>query len=70
MGLSLAGIRPGEGRDTAGAFLTLFGLMTGHSVLETARDALFLAKISPGRLPLVYIGIAAVAVRPSSVAGW
>jgi HEAT repeat protein len=65
VGLSLAGVRPGERRDTAGAFLTLFGMMTGRSVLETARDALFLAKIAPERLPLVYIGIAVLAVTVS-----
>jgi len=62
MVLRLAGVRPGEGRDTGGAFLTLFGLMAGHAVLETARDALFLAKIPAARLPFVYLAIAAAAV--------
>ncbi|HMB67943.1 MAG TPA: Npt1/Npt2 family nucleotide transporter, partial [bacterium] len=61
-------VRPGEGRDTAGAFFTLFGLMTGHALLETARDALFLAKISPVRLPLVYLAIAGLAVAISATA--
>jgi AAA family ATP:ADP antiporter len=61
------GVRPGEWRDTAGAFLTLFGVLAGHSLLETARDALFLASIPAVRLPLVYLGIAAVAVAVSRV---
>ena len=68
MGLIPRVVRPGEGRDTAGAFLTLFGLMTGHALLETARDALFLAKISPVRLPLVYLAIAGLAVAISGAA--
>jgi ATP:ADP antiporter, AAA family len=40
------------------AFATLFGTMAGHTVLETARDALFLAHIPASRLPWVYLLIA------------
>jgi len=36
--------------------------MTGHALLETARDALFLARLSPTRLPWVYLAIAGVSV--------
>ncbi len=36
--------------------------MTGHALLETARDALFLARLSPTRLPWVYLVIAGVSV--------
>ena len=36
----------------------LFGLIASHSILETARDALFLAKIPASRLPWVYMAIA------------
>lgn len=61
------GVRAGERRDTAGAFLTLFGVLAGHSLLETARDALFLANIPAARLPLVYLGIAAAALALSRV---
>jgi AAA family ATP:ADP antiporter len=59
---SLALVRAGERRNALGAFLTLFGLMTGHALLETARDALFLAHLPPSKLPWVYLAIAAVAL--------
>lgn len=45
-----------------GAFLTLFAFMVGHALLETARDALFLAGLSARRLPWVYLAIAVVAL--------
>ncbi len=54
-------VRPGERRVTLLAFLTLFSIMAGHGLLETARDALFLARIAPTHLPFVYIGVAALA---------
>ena len=60
-----ADIRPGERRNVLGAFLTLFGLMTGHALLETARDSLFLAKLSARELPFVYLGIAFLALLVS-----
>ncbi len=71
-------IRPGERRATFVAFGTLLALMAGHGLLETARDALFLAKLSPTRLPFVYLGVAAIAllvgrfgprIRPADCAG-
>ncbi|MFT7581315.1 MAG: AAA family ATP:ADP antiporter [Myxococcota bacterium] len=58
----LHNIRRDERRDTWAAFLTLFGILTGHSILETARDALFLAKIPAEQLPWVYLGIAALSL--------
>ncbi|MDX1383253.1 MAG: hypothetical protein R3190_06380, partial [Thermoanaerobaculia bacterium] len=51
-------IRSGEGRLTLGATLTLFGIMAAHTVLETARDALFLARLPSSHLALVYLLIA------------
>ena len=51
-------IRSGEGRLALGALLTLFGISAGHSILETARDALFLATLPAARLGLVYLLIA------------
>ncbi len=57
-----ADIRPGEKRNVIGAFLTLFGLMAGHAILETARDSLFLAELSARDLPFVYLGIALLAL--------
>jgi AAA family ATP:ADP antiporter len=50
---------------TAFAFLT--ALVASHSVLETARDALFLARLPATRLPLVYLGIAALSLLASRV---
>jgi ATP:ADP antiporter, AAA family len=48
-------------RTTAlGAFLTLAGIMAGHALTETARDAMFLAKLSVDRLAGVYLVIAAL----------
>lgn len=58
----LGRVRPDERRDVGGAFLTLFAFMAGHALLETARDALFLASLSARRLPWVYLAIAVVAL--------
>jgi AAA family ATP:ADP antiporter len=44
------------------SFLTLFGILVGHTILETARDALFVTRVSPSRLPFVYIAIAIIGV--------
>jgi ATP/ADP translocase len=61
----LTRIRPEERRGTAAAFFTLFGILAAHTVLETARDALFLARLPASQLPWVYLIIAAVAVAVS-----
>ena len=53
-------VRPGEGRAAASVFLTLFLLIAGHTILETARDTLFLQSLEPNRLPLVYGCVALV----------
>jgi ATP:ADP antiporter, AAA family len=58
----LAGLRPEERRGALAAFLTIFGILCAHTLLETSRDALFLARLPPTRLPWVYLGIAALAV--------
>ena len=36
--------------------------MAAHAILETARDALFLATLSPGMLPWAYLAMAALAL--------
>ncbi len=59
------GIRPEERRDTYVAFGTLVAILCAHSMLETARDALFLAKLPPEQLPLAYIAIALCALVAS-----
>lgn len=58
----LGEVRPEERRGATAAFVTLFGILAGHTLLETARDALFLARIPPARLPFMYIAIAGLAV--------
>jgi ATP:ADP antiporter, AAA family len=61
----LSDIRPGERRGAIAAFLTLFGILAGHTLLETARDALFLARLPPSELPWVYLAMAVVAIAIS-----
>src|SRR5687768_5316295 len=56
--LGLRAIRADERRPAAVAFFALFGFIGSHAVLETARDALFLAKVPASRLPWMYLGIA------------
>ncbi|GMV05871.1 MAG: hypothetical protein AMXMBFR53_21480 [Gemmatimonadota bacterium] len=58
----VARVRPDERRDALGAFLTLFGFLAGHALLETARDALFLGNLPARRLPWVYLAIAVLAL--------
>jgi len=57
--LSLSSIRSEERRDATVSFLVLLGIMAGHALLETARDALFLAELPASRLPWMYLAIAA-----------
>jgi ATP:ADP antiporter, AAA family len=42
--------------------IVLFAIMLGHALLETARDALFLANLGPERLASAYVVIAGVAL--------
>ncbi len=58
----LTNIRAGESRNTWAAFAMLFVLIASHSVLETARDALFLADIPASNLPWVYLAIAGLSL--------
>jgi len=41
------------------AFGTLLAITTGHTILETGRDALFLSKLPAADLPWIYLLIAA-----------
>jgi len=60
-------VRPEERRGTVAATLTIFGTLAAHTLLETARDALFLARLPASRLAIVYILIALVAVGLAQV---
>lgn len=51
-----------ERRKMFGAALSLGSLMAGHVLLETGRDALFLAKLPAAHLPWVYLAMTAVAL--------
>ncbi|MEO5731762.1 MAG: hypothetical protein ABI134_28285, partial [Byssovorax sp.] len=53
-------LREGEARPAIEAFFALFGIIAGHTILETARDALFLSKLPPSRLAIVYVLLAAL----------
>jgi AAA family ATP:ADP antiporter len=58
----LVDLREGEGRPALQAFLSLFGIIAGHTILETARDALFLDKLPVSRLTLVYALLAGLSL--------
>jgi hypothetical protein len=60
-------VRPGEGQLVARATLVFFGLIAAHTVLETARDALFLAQLPPSRLTVVYGALAALGLGSAIV---
>jgi AAA family ATP:ADP antiporter len=63
----LIDLREGESRPALEAFVTLFGLIAAHTILETARDALFLSKLPPERLALVYAIVAVVTLGVSEL---
>ncbi|HSO35854.1 MAG TPA: hypothetical protein VLT33_25165 [Labilithrix sp.] len=57
---ALFDVRPDERRPATLAFLALLGITAAHTLIETARDALFLTKVPIGYLPALYLAIAAV----------
>ena len=62
-------VKPEERRGVVLAFATLLGILASYALLETARDALFLARLSPHELPWVYLVMAAVAVALAELPG-
>jgi AAA family ATP:ADP antiporter len=60
-------IRGGEWGVGAGVFLTLLVAISAHAMLETARDALFLAKLAARDLNVVYFAIAGAAMVTAPV---
>ena len=62
-------VRPEERRGVVLAFVTLLGILASYALLETARDALFLARLSPQELPWIYIVMAGVAVGLAELPG-
>jgi MFS family permease len=60
-------VREGEGIRAFQAAAAIFTLLSGHTMLETARDTLFLQRLAPSRLTLVYAVIAALTLAASPV---
>lgn len=63
----LLDIRPDERRNTFAAFATLLLITTGHTMLETARDALFLSRLPASQLPWMYLVICVLALALAQV---
>ena len=55
-------VRPHERKRAWFGFLTLFGLVVSHELLETARNAVFLDRLSSAGLPYAYLALALGAV--------
>lgn len=55
-------LRRGEGALVLRTTLSLLFLIAGHTLLETARDALFLIELAPSRLAFAYAAIGALAL--------
>ena len=66
----LVDVRHGELRVALASFLVLFGGLAAHTMLETGRDALFLARLSAHQLPWMYLALAAVAVLLARGGAW
>lgn len=55
-------VRRVDRRNLAVGFIGLLAIMAAHSVMETARDALFLASLPATQLPWAYLAIALLAI--------
>ncbi len=58
----LADVHPDERGATIWATITVFLVLVAHSMLETARDALFLSHLPASHLPWVYLVLAGLAL--------
>ena len=56
-------------RNAWAASITLFVIMAGHTVLETARDSLFLSRMPVNQLPFTYLAIAVAALFAAELNG-
>jgi ATP:ADP antiporter, AAA family len=54
-------IKKNEKRAVFATFFTLFGILAGHTILETARDAYFIGNLPVHHLPWVYLATACLA---------
>ena len=55
-------VRREDRRNLAVGFIGLMTIMTAHSVMETARDTLFLTNLPATDLPRAYLAIAVLAI--------
>ncbi|MBS2016099.1 MAG: hypothetical protein JST00_24675 [Deltaproteobacteria bacterium] len=65
--MALFEVRPDERRPATLAFLALLGITASHTLIETARDALFLTKVPITTLPALYIAIAIAGLATTRV---
>jgi AAA family ATP:ADP antiporter len=63
-------VRPGERWATTRAFVLVLLIVAGHTILETARDALFLSTLPASRLNLVYIILAVTTFFAAAASTW
>jgi AAA family ATP:ADP antiporter len=61
-------LREGELSVLAQAFATLFLVIAAHTTLETARDAIFLTKLPPAQLNIVYVALAGLTLATNAAA--
>ena len=61
-------VRPEERRAAALAFAALLGITASHTLVETARDALFLARVPVEHLPALYLAIAVAGLGTTRLA--
>ncbi|HEY8041910.1 MAG TPA: hypothetical protein VIF15_19030 [Polyangiaceae bacterium] len=62
-------VRSGEWRVALLAFSALLLILTGHTILETARDALLLTRLPARGIGVVYVAVAAVTLPSAAIAG-
>ena len=55
-------VRREDRRNLAVGFIGLLAIMSAHSVMETARDTLFLTSLPADHLPRAYLAIAVLAI--------
>lgn len=55
-------VRREDRRNLVVGFIGLLSVMTAHSVMETARDTLFLTSLPATHLPRAYLAIAMLAI--------
>ncbi len=60
-------VRAEERRPATLAFLALLGITAAHTLIETARDALFLTKVPITYLPALYLAIAAAGLLTTRI---